>query len=785
MVEQLKNPSRLKIAILTIRMTKGFGVDVVVDQQARGLCARGHQVTVFCLEHDQDYFSALPYGIRVVGEPNDRIVRFLQHADFDVILAHTSPFFEILPRLTTHKRTIAYEHGDPSPYLFPPNEADIRNEIKLNKLHHVYPGVERVIAISQFIREDIKWPAAKVIYNGGNHLITSVNGKVSEKASREELEAFCASYEIDKGKLKILCVSRLGLGEANYKGFDLFVDFKKKFPASQRFEFVILGRGSNQDRANLERKGIKVILNASQAELMLAYQMCDVFVSLSKWEGFNLPLIEAQNFGKPAFAMQWCCHAEVTPLTVKNIKKLAQQISQASADQLIEWGQQCQAFIQQFTWQRNVETLEALLLEVVGQSTRGAPLKDRQVYHEMIFRLYEKFRGGQGIKKIYRLLKRASEIHPPHQGGQYSNSPSRDVATDARKQLAQPAKEGLRSPALVSVCILTKNKLEFIQPCIAALMQHTDLSRIEILVGDTGSTADAVLEYYAEIEHQVQIHYFPFYNFAEVNNLLAAKAQGEVLVFLNNDTRVEAGWLAALMDPFAFAGVGVVGPKLLFADETIQHAGCEIFTQEPYRYVGWHPYAKFAPDYAAANKFKIMPGVTGACLAIRADLFWQVGGFDCRFHEECQDIDLCIKAKTQGYKVIYAPQPRIYHFENGTRQLSESQHDRELFRQRWQGYLDASVFSNPTQSLDWHPAICVTVSENSEKITRQVAQLQEVLAKVKTMGLEAVITLKIKDKTPVNELKLHAPWAFLSAGTYRVIPADYEDSYHYDHYITD
>ncbi|MCK5669735.1 MAG: glycosyltransferase, partial [Gammaproteobacteria bacterium] len=474
-----------------------------------------------------------------------------------------------------------------------------------------------------------------------------------------------------------------------------------------QYEFVVLGKGSEADKAALEEKSIKVILNATRAELIKTYMIVDLVVSFSKWEGFNLPLVEAQTFSKPAFALDCCVHAEVTENVFENLLTLVKAIAMHDKESLCALGEKANTFVQQYTWKKNTDTLiENLLISYNDFSQKNNP--ERVNYQKN----------------------------------------------------------------LVSICILTKDKYDFISECIHSILKLSNNNSIEVLIGDTGSTDPKVLEYYKELtDSRVSLHYLSFYHFSKNNNFLAAKASGEYVLFLNNDTKViESNWLDILIKPFELERTGIVGPKLLFRDGTIQHAGVEIFTRDPYRYVGWHPYSTFDKETYDANKTKIMPAVTGACLLIKHHLFDEVGGFDEEYAEECQDIDLCFKANSKGYNCIYNPQVELYHYENGTRILSESSSDRGYFIKLWKSYIDKSIFSQGRQSNDVVLSILINLEGKSTD------DVEALIAEEKKITEKLDITFKYSfDKTVMDE------WVEVSRKyRARLLPDDYEDNIQYD-----
>lgn len=132
---------------------------------------------------------------------------------------------------------------------------------------------------------------------------------------------------------------------------------------------------------------------------------------------------------------------------------------------------------------------------------------------------------------------------------------------------------------------------------------------------------------------------------------------------LNNDTLVTDGWLNALMEPVAKDdNLAVVGAKLLYPNDLVQHAGV-VFNQKGKVY---HLYRYFHRDHPAVNKTREFQVVTSACLLIRTQVFMQVGLFDENFRNGFEDVDLCLRARQSGYRLLYNPDCVVYHLESMT-----------------------------------------------------------------------------------------------------------------------
>ncbi len=172
--------------------------------------------------------------------------------------------------------------------------------------------------------------------------------------------------------------------------------------------------------------------------------------------------------------------------------------------------------------------------------------------------------------------------------------------------------------------------------------------------------------------------------FAQACNDGAADAHGELLVFLNNDTEPRAGWLDALVSYLdRHPAAGVVGARLLFPDETVQHAGVVVCQDGRPR----HLYAGFPADHPAVTRPRELQAVTAACMLVRREAFADARGFDPAFRNSLEDVDLCLRLRETGLEVHYCPDSVVTHLESVSRGRGsrDVQHNFDLFRERWEG----------------------------------------------------------------------------------------------------
>jgi GT2 family glycosyltransferase/SAM-dependent methyltransferase len=234
-----------------------------------------------------------------------------------------------------------------------------------------------------------------------------------------------------------------------------------------------------------------------------------------------------------------------------------------------------------------------------------------------------------------------------------------------------------------TVIIPVYNRASLTRQCLNIVLAGTyRFGRPQIIVVDDAST-DVTPSLLAEYQLAVQSIRQPANSgFAACCNAGAAATASDYLVFLNNDTLPQPGWLDALIQyAEAHPAAAAVGAKLLFTNDTIQHAGVVIgLDLNPH-----HIYCGFPADHPAVNKSRRFPIVTGACLLVRRGPFVAAGGFDTSFYNGFEDVDLCLRLGEQGHEVHYCHESVLYHLESASRKRTGPQIERasDLYVQRW------------------------------------------------------------------------------------------------------
>lgn len=242
-----------------------------------------------------------------------------------------------------------------------------------------------------------------------------------------------------------------------------------------------------------------------------------------------------------------------------------------------------------------------------------------------------------------------------------------------------------------TIVIPVYNAIFYTRVCLASL--EKEQGDAEVIVVDNGSN-DATPEVgrrwevggprrrYLRFEEQL--------GFARACNAgaEAAAAGSEVLVFLNNDTFVLEAWLPRLLRPFAEPAVKVTGSRLLYPTGHVQHAGLAFTAEGPH-----HVFVGLPGDSPAVVETRDVQAVTGAALAVRRSEFDRLGFFDTTYESSFEDVDLCLKVRRDGGRVVYAADSVAYHFESMTegRLGPSDKRNYDLFMERWGGKFEIDL----------------------------------------------------------------------------------------------
>lgn len=278
--------------------------------------------------------------------------------------------------------------------------------------------------------------------------------------------------------------------------------------------------------------------------------------------------------------------------------------------------------------------------------------------------------------------------------------------------LLAPSHSALARDARIAVIIPTRNGGATLRNCLASLMQHASRQeRLEIIVVDNGSDAPETLALLAEMEQagtgrRLRID-APF-NWSQLNNQAVAASSGEVLLFLNDDTRMlTTGWDDILLNLLQDPGIGAVGARLVYEDFTIQHAGVLFGLESLVGHEGVGEPMNTPGPGGRWTRQRAAGAATGAFLACRRDDFERAGLFDeQRFGVTFNDVDFCLRLRALDLEIVYAPQLTLVHFESKTRGIDHfdpqkqerAEFEARSLKERWGAALMVDPGWNPSWS---------------------------------------------------------------------------------------
>lgn len=336
----------------------------------------------------------------------------------------------------------------------------------------------------------------------------------------------------------------------------------------------------------------------------------------------------------------------------------------------------------------------------------------------------QEFDGAQDHDFIFRCVETARRVgHIPeilyhwrtHKASTADNPASKMYAFDAGKRaieahLQRTDTEGVvthtpdlgffrvkypvQGNPLVSIIIPNKDEKETLKDCIESIRKKTEYENYEIIIVENNSTTEEIFQYYKELSQDPRIRLLRWkkeFNYSAINNYGVSHARGEYLIFLNNDVKIiTPGWIKEMLGVCQRPEVGAVGVKLIYPDNTIQHAGCVIgiggiaghmFVDMPANRTGYLHKASILQDMSA---------VTAACMMMKRTAFEEAGGFTEKLAVAFNDVDLCLKVRKNEKLIVYDPYVQLYHMESKTRGTEDStekvrrfQEEIEYMRCQW------------------------------------------------------------------------------------------------------
>lgn len=336
---------------------------------------------------------------------------------------------------------------------------------------------------------------------------------------------------------------------------------------------------------------------------------------------------------------------------------------------------------------------KTLVQEVGGQKKEFDGAQD----HEFLFRCVEKAKGIEHIPKVlyhWRVHKASTADNPLSK--KYAYDAGKRAVTEHIRRCGEEAevtdtlfpgfyraKYQVTGEPLVSIIIPNKDEKETLKKCLDSIKEKSTYRNYEIIIVENNSTGQEIFDYYKEIDGRdgIRVVYWKSgFNYSALNNFGFTFAKGDYILCLNNDvTVITPDWLERMIGQCQRKEVGIVGVKLYYPDDTIQHAGVIIgiggvagamFVGMARERSGYLRKAILQQDLSA---------VTAACMMVDRKAWEGAGGFNEDLAVAFNDIDFCLKVRREGYLVVYEPNVELYHYESKSRGYEDTPEKQKRF----------------------------------------------------------------------------------------------------------
>lgn len=253
---------------------------------------------------------------------------------------------------------------------------------------------------------------------------------------------------------------------------------------------------------------------------------------------------------------------------------------------------------------------------------------------------------------------------------------------------------------MVSIIIPNKDHTDDLELCLFSMSRKSTYRNYEVLIVENNSEKEETFEYYKKLpERYPKVRVLTWekeFNYSAINNFAAEEAQGEYLLFLNNDVEIlTPDWIEEMLQNCQQENVAAVGAKLYYPDDTIQHAGVVLGLGGIAGHIMCRASREDPGYFGRMISVQEISAVTAACMMIKKSEFDSVKGFDETFQVAFNDIDLCMKFRAAGKKIVFTPYAELYHYESKSRGLEDTpekqfRFDKEVkrFQEKWAQQLE-------------------------------------------------------------------------------------------------
>jgi len=248
-----------------------------------------------------------------------------------------------------------------------------------------------------------------------------------------------------------------------------------------------------------------------------------------------------------------------------------------------------------------------------------------------------------------------------------------------------------------------RGRVNLVRNFVRSIADRSTYRNYKLVVVDDGNSSIETRRLVADVGGRLESYPAEaHFNYAKKLNWATRRVRTDHVIYLNDDMQViSPGWIEALLELSIQDPIGGVGGRLLYPDDTVQHAGvvlgindsaAHVFLTLPRDQAGYNGYTHLIRNYSA---------VTGAVFATRMDVMEAVGGMDERLRLDFNDIDLCLRIGRTGKRIVYTPYCELYHYESSSApRNSQAPDEVRLFKERWSGVIANDPFYNPACPRD-------------------------------------------------------------------------------------
>ncbi|MCL5072955.1 MAG: glycosyltransferase [Actinobacteria bacterium] len=656
---------KINAVFITDRMILGHGVDLVIDKVATGLSESGYNCEIYCNNFDDTFKEQRPYKLKklpIITNVNTfdlesrtkKLELILNNQGADIFIINSFPFYSLAGHL--NKPVISINYGVISTEGMTLKRKLFYRYMDFTQNFFYFRKSSRIISISDYL--NIKLPAylrkkADYVHLGADHY------RSDKEITNQQIIDFRHKLGVEDNDCLLLYVGRLNPVNQPYKGtqelINLFHEAKKQ---NSKIKLLMVGFGSHNDEIAIKNEGILAITNAPQELMPLIYSSCDIYTTCTKWEGFDLPIVEAQSFGKPSVCYNLCAHPEITEsgktgFLVSSKEEFLSRIIELSINDELKnrMNSYCFEFSKRFSWKKTVSE-----------------------YDRIIRSILEKELPEERIKAIKYDNKNISSSKPENNKTTLTGE-SEIIRQDTTKDETDKISEKKATVLIINY----NSSISCLEECINSLKSQTNKD-FDILIFDNGSTNDVMNTFSGKIgldeslkgyliseedKKNIKIEIIKNCKNAGLGkaiNLALDKIDTRYILISNFDVVYDRNAIEEFMKMLDTADENIIGLapkiKLSYRRDYIESVGTYLDASLYDCYQGFGQL-----DLHQYDVPEEIFGVSFTSAFLRTDAFQEsyIGKIEESFYLFYEDFDFCYRADLLGYKFRSCPNAVVYH----------------------------------------------------------------------------------------------------------------------------